>query len=101
MVVGPKHIKEKFISQFNHRFTLGTIAHGSGLLRFYALKLVQNDDFTISINGDDKLNALETFPISRPRRKQTIVALNKMYLVSFRSVNSSIGWLDITKSHFC
>lgn len=80
---------------------MGTVVHGPGSFLFYGLHIIQTDDFNISIDGDQKISALEAYCPSRNRRKEIGNKLNDIELGSFRSVNSSIGWLGIAASPFC
>ena len=51
-----------------------------------------------TIDGDEKLNALETYPLTRSRRRQQSEPLSSIERSCFMSVNSSIGWLGMTAS---
>ena len=48
---------------------------------------------SVTIQGDEKLYAINCFPIDVHRRKQLDEPLNAVEHRSFRSVNSFIGWL--------
>ena len=92
---------EQFIKKFNIQFKLGTVNYGPGLLRFYGLNIRQFDDFHCTIDGDEKLEALEPSPISRSRRREIDEQLNDIERSSFMSVKGSINWLRITASPLC
>lgn len=64
---------------------------------FY-ISIIQSDDFSSSINSDDKLNVLKGLPISRFRRRQHISSLTSIEKSSFISVDSSLAWLGISTS---
>lgn len=63
--------------------------------------MCQDEDFTVTLHGDLKLQALEGYPIDRNRRKEIDDQLNAIERSSFRSINSSIGWLGTNASPFC
>ena len=55
---------------------------------------------TVTIQGDDKLQATCCSSLSRHRRKMMTEDPNEIELRSFRSVNSSIGWLGTNEPIF-
>lgn len=101
LVTGVTNEVDKFLAGFDARFELGTVAHGPGSLRFYGMNIVQNEDMTCSIDANDKLSALEPYPITRLRRRQTEEPLNSVEKSAFMSLNSSLGWLGLAASPFC
>ena len=80
---------------------LGTVVNGPASFLFFGLHIIQETDMSVIIHGDEKLDAINCFPIDRDRRKQLEESLNAVELRSFRSVNSSIGWLGTNESLFC
>ena len=76
LATSPDHEVDLFVSQFNHKFKHGTIAHGPGLFRFFGPNITQLQDYSCHIKGDDKLESLEGFPTSRLRRRRHHEALN-------------------------
>lgn len=52
------------------KFALGAVTHGPGAFWFFGLNIFQQEDHSFSIDGDDKLKALETMLVSRIRRRQ-------------------------------
>lgn len=101
LVTGDTDMVDKFITGFNSKFKFGTVVHGPGNLRFFGLNLVQNEDYTCEINADDKLHALEPYPLTRLRRREIDAELNAVEKSAFMSLNASIGWLGISASPFC
>lgn len=101
LICGQTKVVDDVIRSIGQIFTLGTIIHGPGLLRYFGLNIVQHDDMTITIDGDDKLNGIYTAPITRTRRRDTTDMLNPAEKRVFASINSSVGWLGITASPFC
>lgn len=89
-----------FVNNFNDRFKLGGVVHGPSVLRFFGLNIIQDEDCTMTIHADDKLQALEPYPISRPRRCQLDDVMNEIEVKSFMSINTSIAWLGITASPY-
>ena len=101
LITAEKHKANSFISSVKSQYKLGTIAFGPGSFLFNGLQIIQDTDFTIRIHGDSKLESLNCFPIDRRRRKQVLEKLNAVELKSFRSVNSSVGWLGTNASMLC
>lgn len=60
--------------------------------------MINNEDFSSTIHGDEKLNSIRTFPLSRIRRRQSDSKLNDIEKASYISVDSSSGWLGIDAS---
>lgn len=55
----------RFISAFNLSLKVGEISEQcSGSLGCLKLHISQDDDYAVTIHGDNKLNAFERFPIS-------------------------------------
>ena len=96
-----KNAIEQLIANIQSNYELGTVVYGPATFLFYGLQICQDTDYSITLQGDEKINGLEGFPISRQRRKEGDTALNPVEMSSFRSVNSSIGWLGIAASPFC
>lgn len=92
---------DEFLVTFNKKFQFGSVVRGLGILKFYGMKIVQNEDILLSTHVDDNLNSLECYPLSRIWRRQVDLALTVVEKSSFMSVNSSLGWLRITASPLC
>ena len=60
---------------------------------FFGLQVIQESNMSITIHGDEKLNSIACFPISRNWPKMVDEILNEVELRSFRSINSSLSWL--------
>ena len=82
---------QKFVSKVKEKYELGTVVYGPGDFSFFGLQVIQESDMSITIHGDEKLNSIACFPISRNRRKMVDEILNEVELRSFRSVNSSLS----------
>lgn len=65
------------------------------------LNLKQKEDATIIINANDKLNAMESYLLSRIRRQVVDDALPPIELKLFISLNCAVRWLGITSSLLC
>lgn len=89
------------ISEIEKRHELGTIMYGPGEFLFFGLTITQDDYYSTTIHGEEKLNMIESYPLSRTRRRQIDDKLNAVELKAFRSVNSKIGWLGLSASPFC
>lgn len=101
LVTGKVSDVDGFIRLFNQNFTLGTFLHGPQLLRFYGLNIYQHEDYSVSINATDNIEALEPFPLSIIRRRKIEEPLNSIVTSSYTYLNSSIGWLGMAASRFC
>lgn len=101
LITGDDALISDFLSKFNIVSELGTIKHGPGVIRFNGLTIFQNENMFCIIDGDDKLNVPEPMVISRECRKQTDYPLNSTKSKHLRSLNSSLGWLEIAASPFC
>lgn len=89
------------LTGFKEIFKFGTAVHGPGNLRFYGMIILQNDDYFCNINFDDKLSALEPYPITRLRRLEFKLIIAEIEKSAFMSLTSSFGWLGIAASPFC
>ena len=101
LATGESSYVHSFIKKFDAQYKLGTVNYGPGLLRFYGLNVRQHADFHCTIDGDEKLDALEPVPITRSRRREIDEQLNDIEKSSFMSINASINWLGITASPIC
>ena len=101
LVTGETSYVKSFVHKFNTQFTLGTVTYGPGLLRFYGLNIRQYDDYHSTIDGDEKMDALDAVPITRSRRREVDEKLNDIERRAFMSINASINWLGITTSPIC
>lgn len=96
-----KHVLRSFVLDFGQKVTLGERTLGPGRLGFFGHNIVQHEDFSCSIDGYGKLNALEPYPLSRLRRRQCEEKMNAIEENAFISINASIGWLGMTSSVLC
>ena len=101
LITGETSSVQKFIRDVKCKYELGTVVYGPTEFLFFGLQVIQDSDMAISIHGDCKLSAVETFPIDRHRLKQISEPLKWIELRSFHSTNSSIGWLGTNASLFC
>lgn len=92
LIAGDYQPAEDSALSFGEIFELGTTARGPGRLRFFGLNVVQEEDFAVSFDAEDKLDALQLYQLSRISRKQGLEPLNAVELRSYRSLSSSIGW---------
>lgn len=90
-----------FVVEFGEKFKLGTVSHGPGKFGFSGLRIEQYEDFSCSIDADDKLQSLEAYPISRVRRRQIDEEINSLERSAFMSLNFSICWLETAVSPQC
>ena len=89
---------QNFIAQVQSKYELGTVVCGPGLFLFFGLQVEQDSDMRVKIHGDDKFQVICYSSLSRYRSKMMTEDPNEIELRSFRSVNSSIGWLATNTS---
>lgn len=68
---------------------------------FNGLSIKQDEYYSISVDSDDKLRALEPYPIDRIKRKQMDELTNAIETSAFCSINGSIDWIVVAASPFC
>lgn len=83
------------------RFLLGTIILGPGALCFFGLTATHRDYYSISIDGDDKLNALECLPLSCMYHKAFSESITSIEFKAFPLIICLTGWQRINASPFC
>lgn len=89
------------VKKIGNFYELGTITYGPGSFQFYGLRITQHDLGEITIDGDEKLNSINPYVLTRSRRKECEETLNAIEQKTFQSVNGAIGWLGISASPFC
>lgn len=94
-------VVDDVIHAIKNRFTLGTVVHGPSTLRFFGLNTIQYDDYSVTIDGDDKLNGFSMAHITRVQRRPLTKTFTTVKQKIFSSINSSFEWLGITASSFC
>ena len=70
LIAGEISSVQNFIQGAKCNHELGTVVYGPTEFFFLGLQVVQDSYMAVSIHGDCKLSAVETFPINRHRRKQ-------------------------------
>lgn len=75
ILCGREEAVGKLVVRLGQQFELGTVCHGPRTLLFFVLNIIQHDDYTISIDGDDKLMALVTYPSSRVQSSKSCLHL--------------------------
>lgn len=68
LICGPEKFVAMIIDKIKTSSTLGTITHGPGLLRYFGLNIKQHEDYSVSLDADDKLNATLAYHMKRARR---------------------------------
>lgn len=101
LLAGRKNMLNEFVDKISTKYQIGTIVFGPGSFSFFGLTILQNEDGSIQIRGDEKLNKLEPHPISWLRRKETDEPLNAVEAFSFGSLNGSLGFIGNSASPFC
>lgn len=100
IVAGEPREIEKIQTGFEEQFNRCSVSHGPVALRFYGLNVSQDEGFNVNIDGNDKLEALEPYPLTRHSRRSQNDNLTALENSSFMSINSSLGWLGIPASQF-
>lgn len=95
------HITYSLNEWISQQFMLGTITTVTSTLRYFGQNIFQSDDYGISVDAEDKLDSLNSLPLSIIRRQQLYIPLNTIYPKDFASLNSSVSLLGITASTFC
>lgn len=98
---GKRDNAKDFLTAFDRKFKFGAVNHGPGHMRYFGIKTIQHEDFSIATNADDKLEAIDECYISRNRRKESAQPINAIERSSFVSINSSIGWIRTTACPIC
>lgn len=80
------------IEKTRNRFTLRTISTGQRFLCIYALKIVEYEDVSFFIDGDDKLLSCDLFPISRSRHRVLQSAENNFKRAFFSQLLKLWTW---------
>lgn len=86
-MTGENAFIDNAFSAFNSRSAFGTVSHGSETLRRFELNIIRIDEYTLTIDGDDKLEAVESSPLFRPRKRQRDQEFNHLEHDSFVSIN--------------
>lgn len=92
---------ETFLRSFNSTFELGTVVCGPGTIKLFGMFIIQSGDYSPSIDADEKLRTVKTFPLSRVRPRQWDLPLTAIEKFSFMFVNSLIEWLETAATPFC
>lgn len=64
------------IDRINRHFTLGTLVHGPGSLRYFRLNLSQRSDMSVTVYGDDKDAGITGETVTRFRRRKLDSPIN-------------------------
>lgn len=100
-VTGEGDNPKNSIKDFDNKFKLGTVSQGTSNLRRFGMNTLQEDDFTVSINADDKLFSVTEQKLTKDSRCQANDTLNVAERSAYASINSSLGWLGIAASLLC
>lgn len=68
IITGIPEPVERLLHALKDRLKPGSVASCPGLLQFYGLNINQNDEYSSMVDADNKLSALETFPLTRGLR---------------------------------
>lgn len=65
LLARPEEVTNQITTAIDRRFKLGNLVHGPGELGFCGLNVTQADDFSVQVDGDDKLQSIAIYPITR------------------------------------
>lgn len=88
------------VETFQKFFRLGTVTCRPGVLCYFELNTLQHVDYTVTIDGDDKFNAIGTPCLLAPDTVNNMIfypQLDKRLCLH----NGSVAWLGINTSPFC
>jgi len=89
------------VEKIRSMYEIGTIVYGPGTFWFNGLSIKQEEDLSISVDADAKLNSIEPYPITRYRRKEVGVDASAIEVSAFRSTNGQLGWIGTAASPLC
>lgn len=69
---------ELLLDKFHRKFNLGTINKSTGTFRFFGVTMIQNDNLSIELDANDKLNNIMEQKFSRHRQKEPDEAMNDL-----------------------
>ena len=87
--------KRHFLERLKSFFNLGTVVHLPGQFKLFGISVSQDDDASLTISNDDKLQHIPTYCIPRLQRKTINEKLNAVEQNSFQSVNGSVDFLGM------
>lgn len=90
-----------FVGRVSSKYELGNVVFSPGTFSFFGLTISHDDSGVVQIHGDEKLSALESYPLSRMRRKHIDDQLNAVERFSYISLNVSLGFIGTSPSPFC
>lgn len=87
MLVSVECEVQSVVERFNQQFELDTVTRRPGSLFFFGLNVTKHDNMSVSFVRDDKLNGIESCPMTRVRRRKDMDAINEGGICSFWSIN--------------
>lgn len=76
LATGTDEALRSFLKSFGNKLTLGEITKGPGRLRFFGFNIFQLEYFSCKIDGEEKLGAIEPYPLFRVRPRQSDEVMN-------------------------
>lgn len=70
LITGVRSDVDEFLVNLNEKFPFVSAVRGPEIIKFHGMNIVLNDNCSASIHADEKLNALDGYPLSRVRRRQ-------------------------------
>ena len=87
MVSGEPDEADNSENTFGETFKLVSSTHSPGRMKFFEFTVNKNEYFSSSIDGDDNLSALESYPLTRSQWRKQDYPINDVERPSFMSVD--------------
>lgn len=101
LFTGNNRFVDDFLQSLNKTFKIGTLSRGTETMKFHGFSIIQNDDFSSSMDDAEKISSLEGFTFSLIRRRQSESSLKTFEMSSFMFVNFLVGSLGIDAFPVC
>lgn len=101
LLAGPPEACDPVVDAFVDRFSFGIVIRESGRISYFESNILQHEDSSTIVGGEDTLSALECMSLSRSRRRESDPALMDIETQSLDSINCSIGWPANTDFLLC
>ena len=80
LIADKDSVVQPLIKNIKQRYRLGTVVNRPASFLIFGLHVIQEIDMSVTIHGDEKLNAIKGFPVDQYHRKQLDEDLNAVEL---------------------
>lgn len=101
LVTGETHVADQLLKSIDIKIKFGTVVHRPGMLRHFGFNIAHHEYVTCTIDGDNKLGALEPAILTHLCRKDVSDSVNELERSTFASLSSSFGWRGTSVFPFC